>query len=483
MGKKTNEISPISNSGNDIISDKDGHLYVTGNYGDSLILGSIKLAGGTGSFIAKFDANGNALWAVNACTYGAITPSVVNISPDGYLYVTGRYYDSAVIAGGQIVDTTSGAIHGFLAKYDSTGTAIWAKGIPFSSGDPKGLAFDDSANVFVNYHNAEKFSSGGTLLWSRYFTDTTSIYGPLAEHNNSGVAVDAAGNVYTSGFGQIIGKRNNRGDSLWLKRTANIQAVTAIDGDSGYIYVSGSFQDSANFQSNTLMALHGGQFNLNMYIAKYDSNGNNVWAKRAGCGVGSAYPEIRSMCRSLGNNIIICGSFADSAYFDSETLYGSGPFVAEYDAGGSLLWAKVATYYGGGHSRGVTSDTGSNVYIVGDIFSTIHFDTISLDGGSGDLFIARLSPTSTSVSARGSGKSPISTWPNPADQWLTVKTNQVQYSQLGLYDALGRLVFGAPVQKRQFVKTINIGNVATGIYYLRLTGTEGSETQKVIIRR
>ena len=45
------------------------------------------------------------------------------------------------------------------------------------------------------------------------------------------------------------------------------------------------------------------------------------------------------------------------------------------------------------------------------------------------------------------------------------------------------MVYNTAISKGEFLKTFNIGNIASGIYYLRLSGAIGSETQKVVINK
>jgi hypothetical protein len=93
-------------------------------------------------------------------------------------------------------------------------------------------------------------------------------------------------------------------------------------------------------------------------------------------------------------------------------------------------------------------------------------------------------PNTTNVSIVKHGNGTVAVWPNPAKQLLNVQIEGgVQYKQLGLYDQLGRLVYGSGIERGQTFKSINIGNVANGVYYLRLTGDYGSETKKVIIQQ
>jgi hypothetical protein len=84
-----------------------------------------------------------------------------------------------------------------------------------------------------------------------------------------------------------------------------------------------------------------------IFVAKHDSSGQVLWARRAGdsgsdCGNGIAVDY-------LGNSYVT-GFFSGTATFGSVILTGSGGtdvFVAKYDAGGELVWVQKA----GGRQR------------------------------------------------------------------------------------------------------------------------------------
>src|SRR5258705_5954347 len=123
-----------------------------------------------------------------------------------------------------------------------------------------------------------KYDSSGNVLWAT-----------IAGSSNGGdfpySGIDAYGNVYVvpgldSSY-NFINKFDNSGNLVWQKtvsgnyRTPNI--CTDKDGNS---YVTGCFiSPTMTFGSNTITNGSGGWI---IFIAKYDSSGNVVWAKSAG---------------------------------------------------------------------------------------------------------------------------------------------------------------------------------------------------------
>ena len=79
----------------------------------------------------------------------------------------------------------------------------------------------------------------------------------------------------------FLAKYNSDGTLVWLKRAGGTGADIAhgiVVDSAGNIAIVGEFQNTASFDSNSIVALGLGD----AFIAKYDSNGNNLWARRGG---------------------------------------------------------------------------------------------------------------------------------------------------------------------------------------------------------
>src|SRR5262245_44936828 len=126
------------------------------------------------------------------------------------------------------------------------------------------------------------------------------------------------------------------------------------------------FQGSANFGSGVLnqtTLVSAGP--TDMFVAKYDSNGMLLWAKRAG-GISSDVGQ--GIAVDGSGNSYVTGIFQGSATFGSgelnqTTLVSAGPtdiFVAKYDSNGMLLWAKRDVGRGRCRGRGIAVDGSGN---------------------------------------------------------------------------------------------------------------------------
>jgi hypothetical protein len=110
------------------------------------------------------------------------------------------------------------------------------------------------------------------------------------------------------------------GNFLWAKRAGGVSSVRgqgiAVDS-SGNAYVTGYFQGTAVFGATTLTSAGSND----IYMAKVDSGGNFLWAKRAG---GTSYDVGQSIAVDSSGNAYVTGEFVGTAVFGATTLTSAG---------------------------------------------------------------------------------------------------------------------------------------------------------------
>lgn len=158
----------------------------------------------------------------------------------------------------------------------------------------------------------------------------------------------------------------------------------------GNVYIVGKF--SGNFTyGNTNISSNGSK---DIFLAKYDSLGNNIWVKTAG---GNLNDEGLSVSCDLSGNVAITGHFRLQAYFDSDTVTGANIenfFVAKYSSGGNLLWVNSAIGPGKSIGKGLECDKYGNVLITGYYQDTCVFGNITLvSPGEKNIFLAKYDST------------------------------------------------------------------------------------------
>jgi hypothetical protein len=278
-------------SGESIVTDNSGNIYITGSFNTAASFGSINLVAVTFSdiFIAKLDPNGIWLSANSAGgTFNEYGTSI-SVNSSGDTYITGAF--SGTVTFGTTNLISSGSFDIFIAKSDPNGNWLWAIGAGSTSFDE---GFSISLDQFDNTYVAGQFQ--GTVTFG-----TTSLVSAGA-HDIFVSKIDTSGNWIWA----ISTGATNSDDGFGI--------VTDMIGNS---YVTGSFQNTVSFGSTDLTSA-GGQ---DIFVAKLDTSGNWLWA----IGAGGADIDIGySITLDSLDNVYVTGSFQDTASFGLIDITASG---------------------------------------------------------------------------------------------------------------------------------------------------------------
>ncbi len=251
--------------------------------------------------------------------------------------------------------------------------------------------------------------------------------GADASDQGHAIALDASGNVYTTGYfnGTVdfdpgpgifnltsagttnaifISKLDSNGNFLWAKaiggQVSCIGHGIAVDL-SGNVYTTGFFWSTIDFDPGP------GAFNLtsagtsDIFISKLDSSGNFVWAKAMG---GILYDNGYGISVDTSGNVYTTGYFQGTADFNPDpgpgifNLTSAGEldiFISKLDSNGDFVWAKGIGGTLEDKGYGLAIDTSGNVYTTGFFQGTVDFDpgpgTFDLiNAGGYDIFVSKL---------------------------------------------------------------------------------------------
>ncbi|HSD13509.1 MAG TPA: T9SS type A sorting domain-containing protein [Flavobacterium sp.] len=374
-----------NNEGKSIAVDASGNRYVTGyfegivDFDPSAGTANLTAVGGQDIFIAKYDSNGNYLWAkaMGGANWDEGNSIVLNSS--GEVYVTGFFwqtvdFDPSAATANLI---TAGGKDIFLAKYDSNGNYLWAKAMG-------GTGQDQAKSLVV--------STGGELYVTGSFYGTVD-FDPSA----------ATANVTSAGSNDVfIAKYGSNGDCIWAKAMGGINGdeATAITlSSSGQVHITGSTW-GGDFDPSSAVANLNTTEGSDIFIAKYDSNGNYIWAKSMD-GQGSGQTGTSLVVRNDGN-VYVTGYFSGWADVDPSTdtffLYSTSGtrdiFIAGYNSNGNYLWAKAMGGIGTDEASSLALDKFDNLWVTGIFSGTADFDPSSsianrVSNGGSDMFIAK----------------------------------------------------------------------------------------------
>ncbi|MBT6185498.1 MAG: hypothetical protein HOI07_12245 [Betaproteobacteria bacterium] len=134
---------------------------------------------------------------------------------------------------------------------------------------------------------------------------------------------------------------------------------------------------------------------FDVFVAKYDTNGSVQWARSIG---GTNYG--RAIATDSGGNVYVIGEYSGTATFaPGTTLASAGSsdvFVAKYDTSGTVQWATSIGGPGSDNGYGIATDSGGNVYVTGRYQGTVTIESTTLtNAGSYDAFVAKYDTSGT----------------------------------------------------------------------------------------
>ncbi len=228
-------------------------------------------------------------------------------------------------------------------------------------------------------------------LFSQLSYSWTNFYGGNYNDVSNCIAVDNQENVFIAGefsgtanFGNqqiisfgakdiFVASFNKFGQLRWVKQAGGSQNDYAKDitlDDAGNIYITGSYQDYANFDDIELN--HEGCF----FIAKLDSNGNFLWAQQ---NTGKATSFGCTIAVSE-NSILVGGMFQGAFNILPYSFISNGAtdiFIANYSFDGNLIFAKSFCSKGNDILHDISVHN-NKIYLSGTFTDILNWDNFQL---------------------------------------------------------------------------------------------------------
>ena len=360
-------------------TDAVGNNNIVGFYRDTLIFGTDTLINGnlnniTAAFIARYNSSGNILWAKsssgngNAFCNSAASDQYGNSYIGGYMNTGSLLFDTITLN-----NSGSGGKTMFIVKYDSLGNAVWGRSFgALGHVDLENIATDAVGNVYATGYFLSQTVSFDTFTLTN--TDTS---------------------LSTTDF--FLVKFDSSGTVLWAKTGIGLGVEygigVATDANNN-VYVTGHFSSSQFIIETDTLNNHSALNKHDAFLAKFDSNGNLIWARGAG-GTEQDYPVALAV-NAQGDAFV-------TGFFDSPTLiFGATTltnialyttFIFNYTSNGNTGWAKSPSS-GGGNGRSIATDNCGNVFVAGSMTNdTIIFDSTILSQDSvyaDNMYLIRL---------------------------------------------------------------------------------------------
>lgn len=282
---------PSADIGYGLTTDSAHHVWFSGTFRYTVNFdpgtGTSSLtARNNDAFLSKFDQSGNFKFAKfiggSSNNYGY---ALVN-GTNNCIYLAGEFRNTCDFdpSSNTANLSTSGTADPFLAKYDSLGRYVWAKGFNGSGTDkPTDLALDENENLFM----------------VGYFQNSNDFDASTATAN-----LTAAG-----GEDAFVASYDSTGTYRWAhgfgsKTTKNDRAL-GLAVKNGMVNITGYFSDTVDFNpSATTDSIFGAQDPDNPFILKLDTSGLFVEAANINAtrGYGNAIA-------AFGKKVFLGGAF------------------------------------------------------------------------------------------------------------------------------------------------------------------------------
>jgi hypothetical protein len=482
--------------GTEIKADVFGNLYMLASTGNSY--GGITHTCGTSGSFAKHDPTGNCIWRRGLNGVGV----KLNLDKVGNVYITGHFTGTMVVCGGNnsdIIVSCQSISDIFLLKYDNNGNLLFVKTWDNTADDRTTASVTDLlGNTYLAGvsswqshphatadldHFLIKYDAVGNLLW----TKTSNWKGSML---TKGLDLDPEGNLYIAGHFKdtacfdntiltdsgpsriYIAKYNGNGLLQWAKKdgTAYDECNDLKVDKKGGLYVTGKTSGQSVFSGTALNPDH-------MFLARYDTTGNFLWAKTCPVNFGSA------LCVDTAGAAYVTGNFTGTIAINStngpttlSTQKQAALYVVKFLTSGSADWA-ITTGGSGFQDNGLSlcHNNQNSCFVTGYYTGTTSFGSITFSGNqvyNSKIFISKIdgpNGTITSISST-SIASDFQVTPNPCSHSAVIKftDRDVQQVKISALNLTGQVIWASYYESPtgDFSKEINTSEFPDGIYFL-----------------
>jgi Secretion system C-terminal sorting domain/Beta-propeller repeat len=442
----------------DLTTDKNGNVYMVGytRSGDFPVKNAFQPnhsnAGDRDGFIAKFDGNGNMIWA----TYfgGAADDDVIGgiaVDDDGRVYITGETQsDDFYVTAGAFQDSLPGWNSAFISRFTSAGQPVWST---FYGGND-----EENGNDIVVDHNGDIVIGGEAYsldcpLTTGHFQDSVA-----GSDDAFLLKMDSLGNrIFATVLG---GTDDDDGRDLAVDKQGNIYLVGDLKS-TDFPTTAGAFQPNNN----------GTTSNHEGFVIKFDKNGQLLWSTYLGGGDWDG-----------ANGVFV--DAADQAFVVVETYSADFPVtndafqsikdtsddygIVRFDKAGGVVWS---TFFGGGDSDDgyAVVVKGKRIYIGGDTESDnmpLATNTfINTRKGMEDGFVAMFNYQYGVGINDVLEEDLIQIYPVPADNQLNIILDSKIHDDIlvEIMDINGKLIYQKSITQNEVVNT---GRFSNGIYFM-----------------
>jgi len=474
------------------------NVYVTGylGVGDGAPVNiifegeSFTSEGGFDTYLAKYDADGNYLWALTLGNLGQTTEERawdLAVSENGNSYIAGASYGTMNFnpRGTEVLDSIGNGEAGiFLAKYDTNGEHLWHH------------TFDANlADIFSEgYITIDEDEERGRLYAVFNFRNTLDLFGTTYESRGQCDILIAAFD-------------NQNGNLVWSQHIGGAGQDLVTPGamrldNNGEIHFTGRYNGTCNFDPNGTFTGTAGSVS-DIYLASYSKEDGAMRYVLPFPSRASGLNGGHRVGFDSDNNIFVSGWMRGFVQFsadgdaelraNSSAPNGGDIFVAKYTPDAKLIWAFNAGA-AGNQSNSITAgmgiDSEGNVIVTGQFFgANVNFDPLGEEefllssAGMNDCFTAKYTPDGklfynpddgdgddddgeepTALAQEITAKLGLKLYPNPAVERIVLESD-FMISEIKIFSLSGKKLLEQEVNARR--AELKVGFLPKGVYFLK----------------
>lgn len=461
---------------NCIVSDDNGNIYVAGNFESPTIsfgTHTITNSGDKDAFVIKLNSARQVVWATKIGTIYSDAITAMSIDNNHNIYISGSQ-----------IDYNLWLEEIFVSEIDqNSGSILWTKkGLPEPGGFTNGakinaMTCDNENNIYIAgefFHklyfgtnvivssltywgdHAEnafviKFDDSGNYMAGNAIADFKKATGIIDYNQDIFIAGDSI--EWGVGWGWplsrskiYLSKYNNNLNRIWMQSSGGLTFSQSLDisksigvDNSGNVYQTGSFMgEGLKFGEDSLPNFFNQDYyQRQIFIFKYDNEGNPIWAKSAG----GLHCDIPTKINVIGNdNFYISGVF-ESASISFDDYSVENPGEIQYE------WVHMSP-----------EREFRNSYV----------------------FLANYGDFSSNICSNTSGTS-FDIYPNPTDNKLYIQSNfsESREFEISIYSPDGKILKKHHFNNSDSKIEVDLDPFASGMYLLLISDQNGSTTHKV----
>jgi len=384
------------------VTDNTNNLFVVGNYTNSIQLGTFQL-NGTGTYIAKYNDKGVVLW-LKKLTNGEAKLTNLSTDSEGNLLVSGVFSLSVTVGSKSMTSSGLKDVFLAKFNANGEFLFANQFGTTAEEDVYKSISVDIDNNIVFLYNSAKllniiKLDPNGTKLWnsSFYITgDQFSFDVSQDQFSNIYLVINNIKNASNTEDPYYFYKLDPSGNQVWVKSSINtgnsssnpnISLSTDIDGNSVLLF--------SKWNQETYH---------NLMMVKYDATGQQTWTREI-IGTDGDYSEEVTIDKQSNiyltgrfQHTVNFGGIGISN-FNSGV---SDIFVAKYDKDGNSIWVKQAGEIGLDAPSSISVDQNGNCYVSGSFTKSITFDNDKYITNSTSGFLAKIGSTYTTLIGKAS---------------------------------------------------------------------------------